>query len=64
MLRTALYRTRKLALLLAALLFALVAAHPGRALAQDAPEDRHHELQKRENSGHLDGVCKSLPTGR
>ena len=35
MLRTALSRTRQFALLLAALLIALVAANPGRALAQD-----------------------------
>jgi 6-phosphogluconolactonase len=35
MLRTALSRTRKFALLLAALLIALVAAHPGHVLAQD-----------------------------
>lgn len=35
MLRTALFRTSKFALLLAALLLALIAVHPGRVLAQD-----------------------------
>lgn len=44
MLRTALSRTRKFTLLLAAMLIALVAAHPGRVLAQDQPQDRHREV--------------------